>query len=427
MLNLLAALAVRFFGFICLIPCTHGLVVFLLPVLGGQIPAVPFNLAHGLAFLVCWLLVAFTFLHPGASRRRLRRRLHPIAWFFQRCVILLILLSGILSAIAQTHKQSFWPYWLDDLLILSALPILIILITGLVWPGWYATTLARQYWAARGVETAWEVDDHWDADDDRPGQPAPRYAASPDDLTGRAALLAAVQRRSEDREHFQKTTHPPLTLRKSLMAAPFVAVMAVPIFVLFAGIIGAQHSHFLPLAAHRAFAEQNYLTLVLGLAGACALISAMNRNSEVAPVDGPFSNNRMLALYMASNRAIRSSLGNSVRSSIAKLFFGFLFGFVLTILYGKAFIAVGLPVIHSQFTDRSPASVSVTVVEVGKRIKRRGCNRRLYVRVTGKYSVPEALICDVPEHMWERAQPGDTLRLDGFETPFGFRYQAYRM
>ncbi|MEL7466737.1 MAG: hypothetical protein AAFN79_21865 [Pseudomonadota bacterium] len=88
----------------------------------------------------------------------------------------------------------------------------------------------------------------------------------------------------------------------------------------------------------------------------------------------------------------------------------------------------GIPALLSLAeTDAAPITRDVTIVDVGPRRKRRGCDMRLEV-TSPEYDPPrEFTVCEAPPFVHDRARPGMTLTLIGFETDYGMRYRDMRL
>ncbi len=103
----------------------------------------------------------------------------------------------------------------------------------------------------------------------------------------------------------------------------------------------------------------------------------------------------------------------------------FLFGGVLAwaaVEIGPAALARGVPGAHSLVVSGTAGTMDVQVVERGKEIARRACNRQLIVKPS-EWPSGAVTICDVPHQQWANARPVDQIVLTGDRTPHGFRYR----
>lgn len=99
------------------------------------------------------------------------------------------------------------------------------------------------------------------------------------------------------------------------------------------------------------------------------------------------------------------------------------FGALVGLLGAESLLARGLPGLHSFFVSAPESQITLEVTKIGSKRVRRGCDHTAYARGVD-YIGPESMkLCEVGAEVWNRLQAGDRIVLNGYATPFGFRYE----
>ena len=101
----------------------------------------------------------------------------------------------------------------------------------------------------------------------------------------------------------------------------------------------------------------------------------------------------------------------------------FLFG-GMALLGSQAFLTKGLPGAHSLFVEAPASEITVEITRIGNGRVRRGCDYTVYAR-NDEYAGPDGVLtCDVGRDLWSTLHPRDRITLQGYKTPYGFRYDS---
>lgn len=160
------------------------------------------------------------------------------------------------------------------------------------------------------------------------------------------------------------------------------------------GFYGAREARFLPSSPHLKWASDNEQMIIAVCIGFFAVLIMLGSRSP-----GKWA-------FKSSNV---QKLAQLVLISLGVVFLNF------------SLITKGLPDILSFLTTGNDDRQIVVVQQVGKEIRRRGCNRTAIVAPVDSPDTP-ATICDIPSEIWNTLTPGAQLTLTGEQTPYGLHY-----
>ena len=85
-------------------------------------------------------------------------------------------------------------------------------------------------------------------------------------------------------------------------------------------------------------------------------------------------------------------------------------------------VSSGIPALLSLQEGGMYDRIQVSVIDQGRKSKKRACDYRAKINWDGG----ERTICNLPPHIWGGLLPGQTLELAGWQTDYGFRYEAFK-
>ncbi|MEO1491455.1 MAG: hypothetical protein AAFV19_04795 [Pseudomonadota bacterium] len=388
-------------GVVALIP----VLVFARRVILALIPGGPFLSSvvsvPVLLFTGLFLWLALIGFSPKLHQRFLRRRQ---TWLWRvlngiglSAAFSIVFLWGSVAARALGEAA-----FVQTAILVAAIPLYAMLAFAFFVPGAYAAALTARHerdTADPDSQASGEADLAAAASYGGPEAPSDavwsdgsaRMAGVKEDWRARVMARHDVKAGARDKARGRRGTHPEGTAWNPSM----VVFLAVLVFTA-TGIYGFAYAQFLPSAEHLGLAESLRWPVVIGagvLSGIAALIWPSKGRARM--LAGPVGRTLGTGLVMA----------------------GFAAPLPVTAM------ATGLPALHSLVAPGTPASMRVTVVKQGAERRRRGCDLRVHVKTPGQTS---AVLCEVPEDLWRRVRPGQTLTLDGHRTPYGFRYDRIR-
>ncbi len=355
----------------------------------GTLVSHPLGLIMPAAIVLLSLLVAAMFLIPAVRRRTLRRRDSAFARFLHGSIVLigvgLIFLMTSAMVAARMNDENI----ISVAMVLVGFPVMILVFLLFLSPGAYARHLAEEFNGVPVVPTEdlsslLLHDDNFIPELATPEQTRQRLISQTRTAKRQPDLMTATTKRRQSSQRSWRMS----------WSIPFVAV---PFAIFFIGMIAGSHAHFIPNAAQTAFAQEYLIPMCIGAALIGGVTVALDRTNS-SKIESPPA--RFILLTPAL--------------------------FAVAYVFGKSFLTIGAPVIHSQFNKDKAGQLSVRVTSIGRERKRRSCDYILYAQAAGAYQGHEFKLCDVPRNIWDGAQPGQRLRLEGFETAYGFRYSEIR-
>ena len=375
------ALSARLIGVAALLVAAGFLTKRLVPLLSGDLDLPSANLPFFLANTILWVLLGVIFLVPSQARRTLRTRVNRFPRVIARVIIFLLALLILFYGIGSLKLLGFSSREETGLALLGALVVLIIFVHGFIYPGNHAMALAMRFHG---------LDDHV-VHRVRTG---PR--ANPDDDVDHWRDRAMAQHFDHEREWQVQDKARRRRAGLAEFTNPSTLLFVLSFLLVVIGVYGGAYAHFLPDAAHMAWAlETRWPTIIGGTA--------------------------ILTLAVVIWPAKSAARGPTIR-----LFAGIVAGGAMWTFISAATIPHGLPALHSLFVKDEPTTLRVRIVQVGGEINRRRCNRIVYVRGPGAFDSGKRVICDVPRQIWETAQVGQSLTLIGHRSPYGLRYDEIR-
>lgn len=188
-------------------------------------------------------------------------------------------------------------------------------------------------------------------------------------------------------------------LQNESRTSRYIRVVVGAIFVIFlvGWMYSSRHPGFAPFPDHLVWVHKNWW-MIAGLTG---------------------------GLLAASSLALDQKPGRWIfrNTMIQKAFFVFLFG-IFGALFAPATALIGLPALHALAYGAPNAEQKIEIVELGRHITRRGCNRSALGEWPNAPQAGTVKLCSIPDEIWEGLQVGDVLRLRGRQTNLGLLYTS---
>jgi hypothetical protein len=336
--------------------------------------------------------VAFVFLVPGQTRSFFTPKPGAGARFG----------FGLLSMVALSIALGLTAFSVGSLapedrreevigLIGGALQVVTILFLVMFFvPGYYSTRLRERALASAAAQR--EADRRAAIMAAVRGDPEVQTTAAGD---WQARLSAYESRRTSAparQPEPQTRRQPP---RRSLLEKTIAFVGLMPVVVAFFVIFYADAmAQFVPTAELAALIPQVRVPLAIALTILCiagALTAETNRAGAV------------------KNTPLRIILFGGIGALVG------LFG-------AESLLARGLPGLHSFFVSAPASQITLEVTEIGSERVRRGCDYTVYARGVDYVGPESTKLCEVGAEVWAGLQVGNRIVLNGYATPFGFRY-----
>ncbi|MEM9061227.1 MAG: hypothetical protein AAGD13_12270 [Pseudomonadota bacterium] len=349
-------------------------------------------------FFVVWLLllVGVCLLVPWISRRLLSARFAGLGWVCRRLV--LIVVAGMLFFTAVSVAGKFGAFsagaperifgFFSQTLLVAAVCVILFAVAARI------SDKRRPLQEDRFPELEGEHVRYGEALAGSSDFHSSRGAAGSTSDDWRARVMA----RHIDSSAAARTAarHEASRLRTSDFWNPSLVLFTCLAILSGTGLYGA-HAQFLPDAEHMRFSLSIQTQLIAALSFITAIVFA------AWPAKG------------------------SMFGSFGQFFAGLCFGGMFSAFIALAAVPHGLPGLHSLWTRGTDVAIRVEVVDLGRKIVRRGCNYTVYVAGTGEFDSGKRKLCGVPEAIWERLVPGQSLILEGHRTAYGMRYERFRL
>lgn len=185
---------------------------------------------------------------------------------------------------------------------------------------------------------------------------------------------------------------------KTATGAHWIHVLiAAPLFIVAAsGLYGERFASFVPTLDLSNFAYQSSLIFLMY----CLVLGV---------VAAHFGKMHRTGFWLFGSRAVNLMLAPAVFVALGVMTF-------------TPAVTKGLPDLHARLLPGPGATTTVRVSALIEPDQRGGCEWGVDVISDVYFSTRPHEVCGLDRRLWRRLEPTDEIRLEGYRTPFGFRY-----